>query len=286
MTKLFQPMLAKLGTGAFDNYGWLFEPKLDGIRAIAYYDGHTVKLINRSLNDVTSRFPELEFNFTVPCVVDGEIVCFGPDGVPDFQRMQCRMNRKVDIAYWATEYPATFVAFDVIEINGIDFINNSLRRRKDYLDSVLNVEQNSYPIDYTTGEGLDTLAKYSNWEGIMAKRLTSKYIPGYRSPDWLKIKQRKYATVYVIGCTEGQGRRANTFGALVVTNTYGETIGEIGTGFTDAQVDQLLDMIKARCTGRLINYYDCSPFAIKASYLEITSNGQMRHPAFEGFINS
>jgi ATP-dependent DNA ligase len=272
-------MLARLGKEPPDSADWLVEPKYDGIRCISYGG----KLINRSIVDVTSRFPEVH---TPPDVVlDGELVCYTRD-VPDFQKIQRRMNRQFDIEENAAKYPAHFIAFDVLEILGKPIIDQPLFKRKQLLYSC---EVETAPAVAT--DVLSWLHNNPDWEGAMAKRVLSKYRPGSRTVDWLKFKSRKTRVLSVYGLTPGLGHRSSLFGSMIL-GIDGLHVGDVGTGFTDDEAADMLSLF-AECRVEAptlpykgpVLFYTVPVIKVLVSYIEITNAGQLRHPAFMGLAN-
>lgn len=302
---LYFPMLAHKRDTIFDDDKWLFEPKVDGIRCIAYITPTGTTLINRSMKDVTSRFPEIRIRLQgiSSAIIDGELCVFeeGLNPVPNFQMMQTRMNRTTNIEEYSKKYPSTFVAFDMLEMNNNQISNLPLYIRKEYLEAFMGIvaysdcsHYISYPLRGLIGRGQDMLDQLVGWEGVMAKLLRSKYEPGVRSKNWLKIKPRKYLTVQVLGCTGGIGRRANIFGALIIGvdmgNKFYKNLGAVGTGFTDEQAQILYDKVMVRPpTRKYLAPYEfvghaCEPFPIQVSFIERTNDGKLRFPSFEGFV--
>jgi len=278
--KLYSPMLARLGKTPVEGPGWLVEPKYDGIRCISYGG----RLINRSMNDITERFPEIHTPKGV--VLDGELVCYTRN-VPDFQIIQRRMNRQYDIVENAESYPATFIAFDILEIDDTSTIGLQLKERKKLLHEI--------PVDHAPISPLDVTSWLHNnpaWEGAMAKKITSRYWPGSRTVDWLKFKSRKTLTFAVYGLTPGLGHRSTLFGSMIL-GYNGVHVGNVGTGFTDDEAADMLSLFDecksetptlASYTGPVLMW--CVPvIRVNVSYIEMTNAGQLRHPAFEGLAN-
>ena len=302
----YEPMLAKLCDKPFDSVDYIYEPKLDGIRCIAYVTHTGVTLINRSGNDVTTKFPEIRIRLKAgytSAVLDGELVCLTEEGVPDFQCMQTRMNRKHAIAQAMSDNPATLVCFDILEVNGKDICNNPLYNRKVVLDRVVQETPTCLINDYRTAYGTMWLAELTakGWEGIMAKLINGRYHPGKRGPEWLKMKARKDLIVYVGAVTQGQGRRENSFGALMVgtrPTPYSSKLafmGEVGTGFTDEDLEYVLGRLSALETEQSpfiheppgqVMFYVKPKLQVAVTYLELTNDNIMRHAAFKGVASA
>gem|GEM_PF-2653131 len=239
----YSPMLALPAERPFDDPGWVFEVKWDGIRAIAYV-GETLSVRSRGDKELLGSFPELEElrQLTSDAVLDGEIIVMR-DGRPDFraavQRNQLTSPAEIEEA--RSKNPATYVVFDILEKDGVSLIDRTLKTRLQALGKALR--QGRYVVVSAPVEehGVDyyEAAVRRGMEGVVAKRLSSTYQPGSRSSDWLKIKRVKSCDCVVFGYTPGEGARADTFGALLL-GLYDEGrpvyVGRVGTGFTDADL--------------------------------------------------
>jgi bifunctional non-homologous end joining protein LigD len=278
-------MLAKAATREFNPADYFVEPKYDGIRCIAYNN----QLINRSMVNITLRFPEISQPHHA--VIDGELVCFSPAGIPDFQLIQRRMNRQFDIAEQARLYPATFVAFDLLALDNKPLINEPLWKRKRLL-AALESGITVAPYLDTYSEAYVAHLVSNGWEGAMAKRAQSIYKPGSRTNEWLKIKLRKEIVIDVHGLTPGTGHRASTFGAMIGA-LAGNHVGDVGTGFTDDEAADMLDIFQqCQVETPTLPFYKgpvlmwlAPVIKIKVSYIEITNAGQLRHPSFVRLAN-
>jgi bifunctional non-homologous end joining protein LigD len=294
------PMLAKLHEEVFDSEEHLFEPKYDGIRCLAYINNGEYVLINRSLNVVTDKFPDIVPSSNAKsCILDGELVCLDTNGRPDFQLMQTRMNRQHDIDYYAQATPATFMVFDIMAVNGWDISELELLKRKTILSQVVKIASNVQLSPFVVKNGIDMYAKYASlgWEGIMAKQCRSKYLPGRRTRSWLKLKTTQTAVVSIGGCSYGFGKRSGTFGAILAGVPYEDKLlfcGEIGTGFDDAELEDLVELMGTVKTSKspFISTPNnipvkmwCKPVLnIRVSYLEISDAGMLRHPSYETLV--
>lgn len=287
------PMLAKQAKDTkplLESKKWIIEPKYDGIRAVAYINGTEYKLINRSGIDVTTRFPELTFP-NIHAVVDGEIYCL-QDLVPNFQLMQTRMNRISNIKEYSESTPATFTAFDLLELDGKDLTGATLMERKGLLE---NLPLNVAPTSIATTNLHDLLLK-QGWEGVMAKHVNSRYLQGRRSNLWLKIKFKHQAVVSIVGVTVGVGKRTHTFGSLVmaVGNKELHFCGNLGTGFTDEETYKLYDTLSKLKTETCplntpvllpILFWTQPKVKVLVEYLELSNAGMLRHPAYIGVVD-
>jgi bifunctional non-homologous end joining protein LigD len=171
---------------------WWHEIKHDGFRIIARKDGSRVRLFTRNGRDFTHRFPLIVDALTGlrsrSCILDGEAVCCGEDGMPSFDRIRYRRHDGSVFLY----------AFDLIELNGDDLRRETLEVRKATLVSVLakaaaGLRLNEH-LEHPDGEVVFRHACKMGLEGIVSKRKDSPYRSG-RSPDWLKLKNPACAAV-------------------------------------------------------------------------------------------
>lgn len=249
----------------FDSPAFLFEPKFDGTRCIAFITKGRTRLQNRRLFDITGRYPELSLHAWVKAreaILDGEIVVFR-QGVPDFKLLQQREHTegKLKAELLAQSLPATYIAFDILSLNGRWLVDLPLAERKRLLASVCRESDHLLLSQYVVGAGRRFFreAVARGFEGVVAKRLSSTYQQGRRSADWLKIKGIRTMDAVICGYTLGKGVRAGTFGSLVLGafDSDGRLvhIGEVGTGFGEAELAEyrkVLDRLKIAT----------SPFAI------------------------
>ncbi|HLN46058.1 MAG TPA: non-homologous end-joining DNA ligase [Candidatus Sulfotelmatobacter sp.] len=257
MKHSYQPMLAKEVDKPFSSKDWIFEIKWDGFRAIAYVNGE-VKLISRNDIDLVRNFPEIKElkELTNNVVLDGEIVII-KDGKSSFQAVQERGKavKTEDIEKERSMAAAEYIVFDILEKNGRPLINLPLIERKRILQD--SVEEGEYITlsDFMEekGEIYYQAAIENDLEGVIAKRKDSKYHPGLRSPDWLKIKKSKSCDCVIFGYTRGTGVRAKTFGALILGLYDGKTpvfVGKVGTGFSEEILQTLMSEFKDIVIGK------------------------------------
>lgn len=250
-----QPMLASLAKEPFDDDRWAFEPKLDGVRALAYCDEAT-KLMSRNGGDITIAYPELhkvhERLVALDAVVDGEIVAL-KDGIPSFELLQSRMHvrNERDIQRLSRQVPVSYVAFDLLYLDGSSLISLPYTERRRLLEETL-VPTNTVQISTSvggTGIALYEVAKEANLEGIVAKRLASTYELGRRSQSWLKVKTSHDADLVIGGWTPGQGKRDGSLGSLLMAayEDGGDLryVGNVGTGFDGKTLDDLSERLAA-----------------------------------------
>ncbi|MFL5930122.1 MAG: DNA ligase D [Gaiellaceae bacterium] len=240
----YKPMLATLAKEVPKGKEWLFEAKWDGYRAIVDVFGGNATLTSRNGNDLTTRFDTvrraLERSVKTPdCVLDGEVCALDEQGRATFSAMQ---QGKAGTQY-------VFVAFDLLEVEGEPQIDLPLTERRKRLKKLLDLRNRGvlFSESFEDGEALLAAAREQNLEGIVAKKRDSRYQPGRRSPDWLKIKTHGRQEFVIVGYTKGQGRRSGRIGSLILgywKDGELEYAGNVGTGFTDDEIDRLLAKLK------------------------------------------
>jgi bifunctional non-homologous end joining protein LigD len=301
----FEPMLAEGGWEAFDDELWWFEPKLDGIRCLAGLTTGETVLRSRTGRDATSQYPELhmvhELVDQVNAVIDGEIVAFDERGRPSFEVLQQRMNLSGQraIARASKTTPVSFVAFDLLWLDGRETTGLALEQRRELLRLVVEPDHRLQVTAHVQGEGRSFTegARELGLEGVMAKRMGSPYRPGRRSPDWRKIKLMNAQACVVLGWTPGKGGRSGSFGALLVGAIVEDElrwVGQVGSGFTDRMLTglmaQLEPLVRADPAiddpglGAVKGATFVEPELVcEVRYLEFTkSTGKMRAPSFRG----
>jgi len=308
MPRVIHPMLATLVDGPFDDQQWLYEIKWDGYRAIAFLDGGMVRLVSRNQNDLTAAYPELrsigDYVKARTAILDGEIVALDEQGQPSFGRMQQRTGIGAGghrIQRTRDDIPVVYYVFDLLYLDGYNFMQAKLEQRKDLLASILAKNDLVRYSDHYVGNGKALLnaAAERELEGIVAKRRSSSYLQK-RSREWLKIKIVRRQECVIGGYTDPRGSREN-FGSIVL-GLYDDEgrlihIGHAGSGFTEDSHAALWKRLHALETKR-------SPFFGKVEstrpvhfvkpelvaeikFSEWTHEGQsggmkMRAPVFEG----
>lgn len=259
MPRHLRPMLATLSELPRDDQGWAYELKWDGVRAIAYCETGRLRLESRNLREITGHYPELRALAAElgarDAVLDGEVVAFDGDGRPSFERLQSRMNLASEAAIRRrmADCPVTYLIFDIAYLDGRSLIGLPYVERRERLESLGLSGPHWQTPAYHRGEGaaLLELTAERGLEGLVAKRLDSRYLPGRRSRAWLKIKNTLSQELVVGGWLPGHGRRAGTLGALLVgyhdIDSPGNPLryaGRVGSGFTDDELDRLAAMLE------------------------------------------
>jgi bifunctional non-homologous end joining protein LigD len=301
-----RPMLATAGPVPSDDAGWAYEMKWDGLRALAFLAGGTVRLISRTGRDITPAYPELARGPALAgsgqAVLDGEIVAFGGGAWPDFEALQQRMNigSVAQAAVLAAQIPVSYLAFDVLWLDGKPRMDLPYVRRRELLDGLgLQGGRWQVPPSFTDESGADiqAVSVQQRLEGVVAKRLASRYEPGRRSAAWRKIKNVFRQEVVIGGWKPGEGGRAGWIGSLLVgVHADGDLVysGHVGTGFTQQTLRMLGDRLGALRR-------DTSPFAsqvppedakyarwvepvlvAEVAFAGWTKSGRLRGPAYKG----
>ena len=304
MPKDIQPMLATLSAKAFDSPDWLFELKMDGIRALVYKDGNKLEMRTRNARPLAERFPTLAAALqALPAdsvVLDGEIVALDEEGHSHFELIQPRihLSRSRDIAEADERIPVYYYAFDVLYLNGFDLMRFPLEERKAVLRKLITNNHGWCRYnDHIEARGADFFDAVSRrkLEGIVAKHRKSPYQQA-RSRYWLKIKTQHTDHFVVGGFTPPEGSR-KYFGALLLGlyNGQGELIhvGRAGGGFDDKTLQEIWSQLQPLMIPK--SPFKEIPAEIRKStwvrpklvcevrFNEWTNARQLRAPVFQGF---
>jgi bifunctional non-homologous end joining protein LigD len=301
-------MLATAGQLPASDAGWAYEMKWDGLRAICYITGD-VRLVSRTGRDITHAYPELQSlgaalgdAGAADAVLDGEIVAFGDEEWPNFEALQQRMNisSAAEARTLSAQVPVTYLAFDLLSLNGHTLLDLPYRERRPLLDELgLDGPRWQTPPAFTRESGADiqAVSRHQNLEGVVAKRLASRYEPGKRSASWIKVKNVRRQEAVVGGWRPGERGRTGQIGSLLI-GVYGPDglayAGHVGTGFTQ----QTLRMLAGRLSPLR---RDTSPFAmevpreharsaqwvepllvVEVAFTEWTTAGRLRAPSYKG----
>jgi bifunctional non-homologous end joining protein LigD len=293
----FEPMKATLAGQPFSDPGWVFEPKLDGVRALAFRDGGEVRMFSRT-GKAMFGYPELADGLAAEAcdrfVIDGEVVAFD-GGLTSFAKLQQRMQLADPEAARRTNVAVYLYVFDLVWLDGLDLRELPLRRRKSLLRAALSFEG---PVHYVShrnerGEELFRAACERGMEGLIAKRADSRYV-NRRTRDWMKLKCSREQELVIGGFTAPKGSRTD-FGALLVGYYEDGELryaGKVGTGF---------DHRTLRDLGRTLQGIerDSPPFVdvhpvpagthwvepslvAQIGFGEWTRDGRLRHPRYLG----
>lgn len=298
--KSLTPMLATLVNEAFDDPGWEYEVKWDGYRALAFMNGKSVTLRSRNDKSFADKFyPVFDAvkAWGINAVVDGEIVVVSDKGVSSFNKLQnWRSEEDGELLYYV---------FDLLWYEGKDITALPLSERKALLQTLIpndSVIRSGYSINAKGTEFFDAAGRLG-LEGIIAKRSDSRYYPGERTRDWLKIKLQKRQEVVIGGYTRNKDT-SKPFSSLLLGVFNGKQFryaGKVGTGFRDKEQREMIRLFKPliRKTSPFSetpNYNKPSRFrpnpphaeatwlrpelVCEIHYTEVTEDRVFRHPAF------
>jgi bifunctional non-homologous end joining protein LigD len=293
------PMLATLTNKHFSDPKWIFEPKLDGIRCLAFRNGREIRLFSRNQKNLNETYPELkEAIETQPrdhFIADGEIVAF-EGAVTSFSRLQGRSQIRSAAEARRSPIKVYYYLFDILYLDGSDTTHVSLRDRKVLLKSALRFRD---PLRFMThrrseGEAYFYEACRKGWEGLIAKQADSIYVPG-RSTSWLKFKCVQQQEFVIGGYTDPQRTRIG-FGALMIGYYENGNLcyaGKVGTGYTSQTLRELVKRLESLKR-------DSSPFSkaneirekhvhwvapklvAEIGFTEWTGDNRLRHPRYLG----
>ncbi len=309
MPERLLPMLARAGDLPADSAGWSFEIKWDGVRAIAYAKPGRLRLESRNQREITDGYPEVRGLLgdlgMHEAVFDGEIVAFGEDGRPSFGRLQKRMHvtSPGSVRRLAASTPVVYAIFDLLYLDGHSLMELPYRERRERLES-LGLGGTAWRVPAAhTGDGgrLLEATRQQGLEGIIAKRLDSRYEPGRRPGTWVKIKHTLRQELVIGGWLPGEGRRTDRIGALLMGH-YGNDdpvagspltyAGRVGTGFTDRTLEDLQAQLAP--LRRKTSPFGPGPklpreaqfvepqLVAEVEFTEWTGDGVMRAPSFKG----
>jgi bifunctional non-homologous end joining protein LigD len=249
--------------------------------------------MSRRDNDLTERFKEVARAAqlgvrSAEAVLDGEICALDERGRAQFSLLQ---NGSGTLA---------LVVFDLLELDSEPLIDLPLEERREQLEQLVAGSPNVFVSpQFDDGEALLEAAREQGLEGVVAKRLDSRYQPGHRSTDWRKLKVRQGQEVVIVGYTKGQGRRSGSFGALVVAVHEAGGLrwaGNVGAGYSDAEIDRLLKRLKplARPDSPLAEtpkmprvrrgdvVWVEPELVAEVAFVEWTREGRLRAPVYKG----
>jgi bifunctional non-homologous end joining protein LigD len=278
-------MLARDGSEVLlEDDQYVFEPKLDGIRALVYSSGSDVHVRSRSDRDVTSAYPELQTGDLAPCVLDGEIVLYDEAGNPDFGALLSRHQRKIAPSRGR---PVSLAVFDVLEVNGRAVVGLPLEDRKALLEEIMSPALPRFQNTIWTEEGrrLWDLMRQRGLEGVIAKRKGSLYRPGERSHDWRKIKVFATADVVISGYRADRRALSSLEVGAYDAQDRLVPLGRVGTGFNDASARILRSALDTIRTGETTtsdsDIVKVEPRLVaEVRYLHRTRDGSLRHASF------
>ena len=289
--KDLKPMLASITDEPFNSEEWEFEIKWDGYRALSYLNNGKVQLRSRNNLSFDQKYiPVYEAlkAWPVNAVIDGEVIVLNEEGKADFKALQdWQLAPYGELVYYV---------FDILWLDGISLMNLPLVERQNILKQITpesNIIRYSDSID---DYGIDfyNIAKENGLEGIIAKRKDSLYQPGTRTRSWLKIKVEQRHEAVICGYTKNKDTD-RLFSSLLLgryDNNKFQYIGQVGTGFNEAMQQEIMKKMKPLVTRNVP--FDETPqlgketvwvkpkLICEVKYTELTPEGVMRHPSFQG----
>ena len=292
------PMLCKIGSkGDLKRKDYIFEPKLDGTRAICYFSKRRIDFVNRRFKNITYRYPEIVEELkkclkAQQAVLDGEIIVYDEQGLPDFNLLQKReqIEKPWIIRLRSQQIPATYVVFDILEKNNKSLINLPLWERKKILEKIIKPNKRVEIIFYTiNGQRLWKAVIKKNLEGVVAKPKNSFYFPNQRIA-WLKIKYLKTVDCIIVGYTQ-EKRIISSLALALYRNNDLIYIGRVGTGFASDFLKNLYALIKKKklevkktlvANPPKVKIHWLKPELVaEIEYLELTTGNELRAPSFK-----
>ena len=281
-------MKATLTDTYFSDPEWIYEPKLDGIRCIAFKSGREVRMLSRNKLDLSGAYPEVRDALAAQegdFVLDGEVAAM-EGGRTSFSALQQARKKSARVGYFV---------FDLPWHDGRDLRSLPLLERKERLAAALRWRKPLERVDHIeeAGEAFYQAACREGLEGIIAKRAASPYA-GSRSKDWLKFKCSNEQELVIGGFTDPQGARVALGAILVGYYERGELryAGKVGTGFNAttlqglrAKLDRLerksSPFVDAKVRKRDVHWVTPKLVA-QVAFAEWTTDGHLRHPRFLG----
>lgn len=283
--------------------GWRFEVKWDGVRILAHVPGAgegRLRLLGRNGRDAVTAYPELGVLSALPpgTVLDGEVLALR-DGVPSFAALAERMHVQdaARAAALARRAPVSYLVFDVLRLDGEDLTGLPFDERRSALESLDLPEPARLSPVYDDGPLIWAATRTQGLEGVVAKRGTSRYQPGRRSPDWVKAVHHRTRAALVGGWrpeSTGSGRLGAVLLGAPDTDGGLRFLCRAGSGLAGALARDLTAALAALAT-------DASPFAerlepvdargtvwvrpevvLDVRYLTRTPSGRLRQPVLRG----
>jgi bifunctional non-homologous end joining protein LigD len=293
-----QPMLATAASVLPVGPGWAYEFKWDGIRALVDVSRTRTVVISRAQNDIGAGYPELAHcgDGLEDALLDGEIVAFD-EGRPSFGRLQTRMHVRDPsiLTRLAAECPVTYIIFDVLRLYGVDLTSRPLTERRETLERLVEVHPGwTLSPSFDDGPATETAARQHGLEGVVAKRLASRYRPGLRTADWVKVKFIQRDDFLVVGW-EADRAEPNRLSSLLL-GCYGRSglvlAGKVGSGLTVHSAGELqrrlvgrpdcpLPTLPPRSPGRIVTWVE-PEVVVAVQYTSWADDGRLRSPVFRG----
>ena len=286
---------------------WAYEFKWDGMRALLDARPDAVRMTSRAGNDIALAYPEITALFgvegTPDVLLDGEIVAFDATGRASFPLLQTRMHVRAgkQARLLSTSTPVSFLIFDVLRLHGVELLDRTYSERRATLERVA-ADHPGWVVSpaFDDGEATTIAARANGLEGVVAKRRTSRYRPGTRSGDWIKMKFLHRQEFAVLGWEAGDGARAGAIGSLLlgVADTSDSAgwryRGQVGSGLSAAATRRLeatlaplrrdapaLSEHPALSGQRAVTWVE-PQVVVEVEYSGLSAECRLRHPVFLG----
>lgn len=285
-----KPMLCSLAKEPFDKEGFIYEPKFDGIRMLAFVQNGKCILKSRNAKDITGDYKEIANKLSRlkhECILDGELGALDEHGTPNFELwQQSKLGAKnIELVYFV---------FDLLYLDGENITAKPLMERKKILKKILAQSDQVQYVEEIKSSGIKAYEACleNGLEGIVAKVSNSVYESARRSANWIKVKSTQSSEYYIIGYSKGTGGRARTFGALHLGyfDAKGnlQYAGKVGTGFNDSILKDLIKRMKPLITktnplesgGPRSAVFVEPKLVAEIKYAEKTRDGKLRAPVF------
>jgi len=292
----YKPMLAKIGTkDLLEDKELIFEPKLDGYRALCEVGPRSMKFYSRRGIDITKQFPEFEFRDRINaknCILDGEIIVENKKGYADFHLLQGRsqLQDEAIIKEKSSKHPAVYAVFDILSKDGTSLLKKPFMQRHAILHKTVQPNKEILLLPWThDGKKLFAQMKKEKREGVMAKEPNGIYSPGKRTRAWQKVKTLKSLECVVLGYT--QEKKLISSLALGLYDKKGTLtyVGRVGTGFSQDNIDELYPKLQKQKSSKApakemptikgVQYVH-PKIVVEVKYLELSPTGTLRHTAY------
>ncbi|QHE53921.1 DNA ligase D [Pontibacillus sp. HMF3514] len=286
-----KPMLPTLSGDAPKGDDWVYEVKYDGFRVLLEWSKNQVKLVSRNGNDLTTKFPEIKkfceehqdtYDEDLPLVLDGELVILNTKIQANFPLLQQRnrMGNKKRIQETSDARPVTFIAFDILKHKGKDTFELTLKKRRKHLES----------LSFTSGDRLQLVSQYETFddiweevnlhlgEGVVAKRLNSKYREGERTDKWIKLKNWRVLS----GILSSYNQENGYFSLRVYEDESLEELGSCKHGLSSEDGETLRTFFTSKGTKKGEIYKLRPSVCVDVKCLHQQKN-DLREPMFDSF---
>jgi bifunctional non-homologous end joining protein LigD len=299
-----EPMYATVADAVPAGDEWIFEQKYDGMRVVAAATARATSLVTRNGRDKRAQFPEIARALSElagragrTLVLDGEIVALVRGKPAAFQALQSRLHRSTNVESMIKRTPAGIILFDLLRDGRADLMRLPLTERRDRLATIVGDGDQTIRLSESSSSARRMLgrARRGGWEGVIAKRRDSRYVPGARSRDWLKLKLQHRAEFVVGGYTDPR-RSREYFGALLLGyfDTRGRLCyaGNMGGGFDRESLRDVAGKL-ARLSRRRTPFAEAvktgdrahwvaPKLVVEVKFAEWTADGKLRQPIFLG----